>query len=46
MNVMVPRTALPPPMVDVTAAMDERARSRAVRLPVLDTLDPYAEVEV
>jgi Fe-S-cluster-containing dehydrogenase component len=53
-NVMVPRVAAPPPLVDVTAAMDERAQSRAVRLPMVadrgtplgDTLDPFAEVEV
>jgi Fe-S-cluster-containing dehydrogenase component len=45
-NVMVPRGPAAAALVDVTAAMDERARSRAVRLPVLDTLDPYAEVEV
>jgi Fe-S-cluster-containing dehydrogenase component len=53
-NVMVPRVAAPPPLVDVTAAMDERAQSRAVRLPVIadggaprgDALDPFAEVEV
>jgi len=45
-NVMVPREPTAAALVDVTAAMDERAQSRAVRLPVLDTLDPYAEVEV
>jgi Fe-S-cluster-containing dehydrogenase component len=45
-SVMVPRGPAAAALVDVTAAMDERAQSRAVRLPVLDTLDPYAEVEV
>jgi Fe-S-cluster-containing dehydrogenase component len=34
-NVMVPRTARAPAHIDVTAAMDDRSRSRAVRLPVL-----------
>ena len=43
---MVPRTAAAPAHVDVTAAMDERPHNRTVRLPVLDTLDPFAEVEV
>ena len=33
-NVMVPRTAQAAPLVDVTAAMDETAAQRAVRLPV------------
>jgi Fe-S-cluster-containing dehydrogenase component len=54
-NVMVPRRPAAPVHIDVTAAMDDRARSRAMRLPVLsdsieparpDALDPYAEVEV
>ena len=45
-NVMVPRQAGPPAYVDVTAAMEDRARARAVRLPVIDTADPFAEVEV
>jgi Fe-S-cluster-containing dehydrogenase component len=45
-NMMVPRGPTAAELVDVTAAMDERARSRTVRLPVLDTLDPFAEVEV
>jgi Fe-S-cluster-containing dehydrogenase component len=44
-NVMVPRRAMPS-HVDVTAAMEARAQPRAVRLPVIDTLDPFAEVEV
>jgi Fe-S-cluster-containing dehydrogenase component len=52
-NVMVPRRAAPPQHLDVTAAMDERPRSRTVRLDVLGqahaeqaTPDPYADVEV
>lgn len=51
-NMMVPRHAATPKYVDVTAAMDERPRSRAVSLPVLPQnaaaggLDPFAEVEV
>jgi Fe-S-cluster-containing dehydrogenase component len=53
-HVMVPRTQAPPPRVDVTAAMDERAENRTVRLHVLEQgppsitplLDPFAEVEV
>jgi Fe-S-cluster-containing dehydrogenase component len=46
-NVMVPRREGPPPTVDVTAAMEEKAPSRAVRLPVFsDAPDPFAEVEV
>jgi Fe-S-cluster-containing dehydrogenase component len=47
-NVMVPRTAAPPPNLDVLAAMDEHARNRTVRLPVLVARepDPFAEVEV
>jgi Fe-S-cluster-containing dehydrogenase component len=51
-NMMIPRDAATPKYVDVTAAMDERARSRAVSLPVLSQnaaqggLDPFAEVEV
>src|SRR5690554_5763283 len=44
-NVMVPRRAAPS-HVDVTAAMDARPGLRAARLPVIDTLDPFAEVEV
>jgi hypothetical protein len=55
---MVPRTlATRAPHVDVTAAMDEQPRSRAVSLKVVSTLearanvaafdsDPFAEVEV
>ena len=56
-NVMVPRAGDGPRYVDVTAAMDERPRSRAVSLHVVgaDTsapvpagveADPFAEVEV
>ena len=46
-NVMVPRRPAAPAQIDVTAAMDERPPSRAVRLPVVgDDPDPFAEVEV
>lgn len=54
-HVMVPRSEAPPPRVDVTAAMDERAEPRTVRLRVLREAepalapradDPFAEVEV
>lgn len=46
-NVMVPRRPTAPEHVDVTAAMDERPPSRAVRLPVVaDDPDPFADVEV
>jgi Fe-S-cluster-containing dehydrogenase component len=52
-NVMVPRSKASPPLLDVTAAMDERAESRNVRLNVVNSpariepaLDPFAEVEV
>ena len=44
-NVMVPKTATPA-HVDVTAAMEERPRNRTLRLPVIDTRDPFAEVDV
>ena len=51
--VMVPRKlATAAPHVDVTAAMEERPRSRAVSLKVVSTStalvdsDPFAEVEV
>jgi Fe-S-cluster-containing dehydrogenase component len=45
-NVLVPRNR-PPEHVDVTAALDDAARQRAVRLPVLkDAPDPFADVEV
>ena len=44
---MVPRSlATRAPLVDVTAAMDERPRSRAVTLKVLASPDPFADVEV
>ncbi|MBK9259369.1 MAG: 4Fe-4S binding protein [Polyangiaceae bacterium] len=46
-NVMVPRRPAAPAQIDVTAAMDERPPSRAVRLPVVgDDADPFAQVEV
>jgi Fe-S-cluster-containing dehydrogenase component len=54
-NIMVPRKPTAPAHVDVTAAMDERAQGRSLRLPVVDgrveaqsddVLDPFAEVEV
>ena len=45
-HMMVPRTlANAAPHVDVTAAMEERPRSRAVTLKVISD-DPFAEVEV
>lgn len=44
-NVMVPRRALPS-HVDVTASMSDHARGRGMRLPVLDTADPFADVEI
>jgi len=45
-NVLVPRTR-PPEHLDVTAALEESSRARAVRLPVLnDAPDPFADVEV
>ncbi|HZN69169.1 MAG TPA: 4Fe-4S dicluster domain-containing protein [Tepidisphaeraceae bacterium] len=50
-NVMVPRDGAPAAYVDVTAAMDEEARPRAVSLNVLGdeaaaANDPFAGVEV
>jgi Fe-S-cluster-containing dehydrogenase component len=46
-NVMVPRAAAQPALVDVTAAMDERPKNRAVRLPLVPSEpDPFAEVEI
>jgi Fe-S-cluster-containing dehydrogenase component len=47
-NVMVPRRPAAPPLIDVTAAMDERPASRMVRLPVVPArpADPFEEVEV
>ena len=44
-NVMAPRRAVPS-HVDVTAAMEDKASNRGLRLPVIDTNDPFAEVEV
>jgi hypothetical protein len=44
-NAMVPRRAVPS-HVDVTAAMAEAPHNRGLRLPVIDTSDPFAEVEV
>jgi Fe-S-cluster-containing dehydrogenase component len=44
-NVMVPRRTAPS-YVDVTAAMDQRPHGRGLRLPVVDTADPFAEVEI
>ena len=45
-NVMVPRGPNAPAHVDVTAAMEERPHNRGLRLPVIDTSDPFAGVEV
>lgn len=47
-NVLVPRAPVPPPIVDVTAAMDERPATRTVRLQVLppQAADPFSAVEV
>jgi len=44
-NVMTPRRAVPS-HVDVTAAMEDRPTARGLRLPVIDTRDPFAEVKV
>jgi hypothetical protein len=44
-NVMIPRRATPS-HVDVTAAMADKPHNRAMRLPVIDTNDPFAEVEI
>jgi len=44
-NVMVPRRAVPS-HVDVTAAMADHPHGRGLRLPVIDTADPFADVEV
>jgi hypothetical protein len=52
---MVPRQKAAPPRLDVTAAMDERAENRTIRLNVVGQApvpleatfsDPFAEVEV
>ncbi|MEO8845236.1 MAG: 4Fe-4S dicluster domain-containing protein [Kofleriaceae bacterium] len=45
-SVMAPRGATAPVHVDVTAAMQEHPHNRGLRLPVIDTFDPFAEVEV
>jgi Fe-S-cluster-containing dehydrogenase component len=55
-NVMVPREAPHPALIDVTAAMDERPRSRSIPLRVMTgsavepilggTSDPFVDVEV
>jgi Fe-S-cluster-containing dehydrogenase component len=52
-NVMVPRGPTPAVIVDVTAAMDDRARNRTVRLPIVPggaaaaaPTDPFEEMEV
>ncbi len=45
-NAMVPRGPTAPTHVDVTAAMDEHPHNRGLRLPVIDTADPFAGVEV
>jgi Fe-S-cluster-containing dehydrogenase component len=47
-NALVPRNPEPPPIVDVTAAMDEKPATRSARLQVLppDAADPFAAVEV
>ena len=44
-NVMTPRRTMPS-HVDVTAAMDDHAHGRGLRLPVIDNADPFAEVDV
>ena len=48
-QVMVPREPTPPPLLDVTAAMEDEPKRRQVRLPLHDAhdvADPFAEVEV
>jgi Fe-S-cluster-containing dehydrogenase component len=48
-NVMVPRAPAPPPIVDVTAAMEDAPGNRTVRLAVLPgggPTDPFADVDV
>jgi hypothetical protein len=42
---MAPRRAQPSHL-DVTAAMDDKPATRGLRLPVIDSADPFAEVEV
>jgi Fe-S-cluster-containing dehydrogenase component len=44
-NVMTPRRAVPA-HVDVTAAMDDKPHNRSLKLPVIDSADPFADVEV
>jgi Fe-S-cluster-containing dehydrogenase component len=44
-NVMTPRRTLPS-HVDVTAAMADKPSARGLKLPVIDTDDPFADVEV
>ena len=44
-QMMVPRAAGREVYVDVTSAMDERPRTRALPLTVIEA-DPYADVEV
>jgi Fe-S-cluster-containing dehydrogenase component len=44
-NVMTPKRAVPS-HVDVTAAMEDKPHNRGLRLPVIDSADPFAEVEV
>ena len=44
-NVMAPRRAMPS-HVDVTAAMADKPHNRGLRLPVIDSADPFADVEV
>jgi Fe-S-cluster-containing dehydrogenase component len=49
-KVMVPRGPARAPLLDVTAAMNDQAQQRIVRLPIQgslrDATDPFAEVEV
>jgi len=45
-HTMVPRGSAAPVHVDVTAAMEQRPHGRGLRLPVIDTPDPFAGVEV
>ena len=44
---MMPRTVVSArPYVDVTAAMDERARERTIALAPVAAEDPFADVQV
>lgn len=49
-KVLVPRGPVRAPLLDITAAMNDDARPRMIRLPIAgasrDTSDPFAEVEV